>query len=674
MKKFFLIWVLSLSLLMNPVIALVEAAPEQEGDIPQKPIHQQVYLKSNNAKLYEALKLIDDHSNWLQVSELLREVLASDLEGRYVRDHLKLAKREIDAEFPVSSVRTRILDWPFVVAKLRIIEALMANHARLNVSYDREVPLIKGLLQTYFFPGAEDEGEIIFPDKSSYSFDIYGYVKENVLKTETAPSGVIDDPRFPPVPKPDPKKVPPQVPGIKGQPGEPGSQGQIVRPVMLTPEEAKQQLDFLRSTLQSLGNLLGATKTEIEDVFKVVRLQNQFEPWAMLMQIIANPDSIYSDPQLNDFLQGVKLRLKVGEYDYKPEESHFLKEVLQDQADLGLSVEEEVNSTLGKAALYVTSNLTHGPAMMNIRYIIYLKKFIELYPTASQFGPAVIEFATFLKGLGAASAWYMKFTAYPVRIAGNLVLGAGSVVTKVLENKRLAALIAKSLNSKTGKWLTTNDRYFKIALILTMAADLTEGFIQIYSAVDKYERIDAVQKTVSEVTATSLYYLPMVSQRAVFRYLAWGAFALDVGHRVYSDIPEAHDVIYTVLSDYITDPALYIFTGDTLKGHMVRDYEGQLGISDDESRQALYTFERALRASSNKEELAVSHEAFTLTMKDYANKRLFMIYYLLQRWNNNEVSEMGLMERRYWEDYQQYQNLVTLLREDFRKKNEEFKE
>jgi len=32
---------------MNPVIALVEAAPEQEGDIPQKPIHQQVYLKSN---------------------------------------------------------------------------------------------------------------------------------------------------------------------------------------------------------------------------------------------------------------------------------------------------------------------------------------------------------------------------------------------------------------------------------------------------------------------------------------------------------------------------------------------------------------------------------------------------------------------------------------------------
>src|SRR3989338_1949457 len=362
MKKFFLIWVLSLSLLMNPVIALVEAAPEQEGDIPQKPIHQQVYLKSNNAKLYEALKLIDDHSNWLQVSELLREVLASDLEGRYVRDHLKLAKREIDAEFPVSSVRTRILDWPFVVAKLRIIEALMANHARLNVSYDREVPLIKGLLQTYFFPGAEDEGEIIFPDKSSYSFDIYGYVKENVLKTETAPSGVIDDPRFPPVPKPDPKKVSPQVPGIKGQPGEPGSQGQIVRPVMLTPEEAKQQLDFLRSTLQSLGNLLGATKTEIEDVFKVVRLQNQFEPWAMLMQIIANPDSIYSDPQLNDFLQGVKLRLKVGEYDRSEEHTHFLKEVLQDQADLGLYVEEEVNSTLGKAALYVTSNLTHGPA------------------------------------------------------------------------------------------------------------------------------------------------------------------------------------------------------------------------------------------------------------------------------------------------------------------------
>ncbi|MBI3016911.1 MAG: hypothetical protein HYY62_02800 [Deltaproteobacteria bacterium] len=618
---------LSLSFLTYPMAFAQEGAPAevQEG---------KVYLKSHNAKLYQALKLIDNRSNWLQVSELLRELLASDLEGRYVREHLKLAKREVDGELVNSFFRNRVLDWPFVVAKLRILEAIMANHARLNVSYDREVPLIRGLLRTYFFPGMEEECDIlglglpsdgkkqeaecgiVVPDKSSYSFDIYGYVKENVLKTETAPSGAVEDPRFPPEPKKDPKKVP-------GVPPVPGSQ--MGKPQFLSPEEVKEQLDFIQSILKSLQSMYGATTSEIEDLFKIVRLQNQYEPLAMLMQLIAHPDSMYSDPQLYDFAQGVKVRLKMGEYDYHPTEQNILTEVLRNQTDLGLTIEEDVNSVTGKAALYVTSNLTHGPAMLNIRYLIYLKKFIELYPTVSQYGPPAIEFLTFLKGAGLASTWYIKFFAWPGRIAGNLILGSGELVTSVLKNGRVVALLGKIGNARASKWLTQNDRYFKIALAVTMAADLTEGMIQIYSAVDKYERIDAIQKTISETAATSLYLMPLISQKALFKWLGWGAFTLDVGHRIYSGIPETHDLLYWVLSDYITDPAFMIFTGDTVKGYMVKDYEQQIGVSDQEARQALDTFERAIALSSNKEELAVSHEAFEQTMKSYANKRLFMI-------------------------------------------------
>ncbi len=676
MKQKVLAILLSLSFLTYPLAFANEGATEeaQQG---------KVYLKSYNAKMYQALKLIDDRSKWLQVSELLRELLASDLEGRYVREHLKLAKREVDGELVNSFFRNRVLDWPFVVAKLRILEAMMANHARLNVSYDREVPLIRGLLRTYFFPGMEGECDIlglglpsdgkkqeaecgiVVPDKSSYSFDIYGYVKENVLKTQTAPSGVVEDPRFPPEPKKDLKKAP-AVPAVpKSQKG---------KPQFLSPEEVKEQLNFLQGVLKSLQIMIGATASEIEDLFKIVRLQNQHEPLAMLMQLVAHPDSLYSDPQLYDFAQGVKVRLKMGEYDYRPSEQNILTDVLRNQTDLGLSIEEDVNSVTGKTALYVTSNLTHGPAMLNIRYLIYLKKFIELYPTVSQYGPPAVEFLTFLKGLGLANTWYVKFFAFPGRIAGNLILGSGELVTTVLKNGRVVTLLGKIGNAKASQWLTQNDRYFKIALAVTLAADLTEGLIQIYSAVDKYERVDAIQKTFSETAATSLYLMPLISQKALFKWLGWGAFTLDVGHRIYSGIPETHDVIYWVLSDYITDPAFLLFTGDTVKGYLVKDYEQQIGVSNQEAQQALDTLERAIALSSTKEELAVSHEAFEQTMKRYANKRLFMVYYLIQRWNNNEVEELGEMEQRYWQDYQRYEERVVRARELYQKRSQELEQ
>ena len=677
---------LSLSFLLYPLAYPLAFAKEPvPAEIQPTEIQDKIYLKSHNAKLYQALKLIDDRSNWLKASELLREILASDLEGPYVRNHLKLAKREIDSGLVKSFFSNRVLDWPFVVAKLRILEAIMANHARLNVSYDREIPLIRGLLKSYFFPGMEAECGIIsddlplngkeepqdcgviLPNKSTYSFDIYGYVKENVLKTETAPSGVVEDPRFPPEEKKDPKKVPP----VPGQPSFPGSRESIGRPNMMTPEDAKEQLDFLKSLLESMKDLIGATTTQIEELFKIARLQNQYEPLAMLMQLIANPDSMYSDPQLYDFAQGVKIRLKVGEYDYHPGEQSLLTEILRSQTDLGLTVEEEVNSKTGQAALYVTSNLTHGPAMMNIRYITYLKKFIELYPTASKFGPVAIDFLTFLKGLGAANAWYIKFIASPVRIAGHLVLEAGDISVSILKNGRVVALLSKVGNSGGAKWVIQNDRYFKIALALTMAADLTEGFIQIYSAVDKYDRLDAVEKTISEATATSLYFLPLVSRRALFQWLGWGAFSLDVGHRIYSGIPETHDVLYWILSDYMVDPAFYVLTGNTAKGWMVKDYEKQLGIEDSNFSDALHTFEKAISLSSNKEQLAISQEAFSAALKDSTNKRLFMIYYLIQRWNNNEVEELGDMEQKYWQEYQKYEKEVVSVQELYQKRTKE---
>jgi hypothetical protein len=77
--------------------------------------------------------------------------------------------------------------------------------------------------------------------------------------------------------------------------------------------------------IEGLKILLGQ---ETHDLFTIVRLQNQYEPWAMLMQAIANPDSVMEDPQLRDFLKGVKLRFKVGDFPYLPQEQMILKDIL----------------------------------------------------------------------------------------------------------------------------------------------------------------------------------------------------------------------------------------------------------------------------------------------------------------------------------------------------------
>ena len=660
-----------------------------------------VYLKSNNAKIYQVLKLMDDRTQWLTVSELLREILDSDIEDKFIRNQLALAKDEVDAELYKKVARQRVLDWPFVVAKLRIIEAMMANHARLNISYDREVPLIKGLLQTYFFPGMETEGDIIYPPKKSYSFDLYGYVQQNIEKTETAPSGVIDDPRFPPKPevkKPDPKdpknkngkvkKIKPIIPYNPNRDEDEDAEE-------VSPNGLKEDMDAITDTVEAVKKITDATYKELQDFAHAVRLQNQFEHYALLLQVIANPDSMYSDPQMFDFMKGVKLRLRISkEYDFKPEQQDLLLSVFQEQTDIGLTIEQALDSETGKAILYVSSNMV-DPEVISFRYLIYLKKILDFSsnPMTQSKGrdlvAIMIKTARSLKKLQGAQRWYSSLMQALGRGSGHVLMGGYQIIQKVLEKDGQVVKLLEKMRTfsfavpKTEKmvrpaaaaeWISKNDRYFKAVLYIAMAHDLAAGMVQYLTARDKFEKVEVFQETLSKEVVHLLYMAPLVTQKAIYRWLSWGAFAFDVGSLISDDVPPAHQVIKTVFGEMIPYTAASWITGTTYRTVMIREYESRMGLNENEDDLSVHYFSEAIHAAQDEGQLAVSRKAFEDEMRAYANKRLFMIYYLIQRWDNAEVTEMGLAERRYWDDYQAYQATVSDVISAYDKKMKELQE
>lgn len=697
MKKIF-IYGLSLFFLFPITMGSNRAYSSSDDEVaPQKTLDQRAYFKKGiNSRLYLALRLIDDRSNWLRVSELLRDVLKSDLDDPFMRNHLEKAKWQVDSEFIVDKVEERVVDWPYVVAKLRIIEALMANHVKLNVSYDREVPLIKGLLQSYFFPGQEEDGEIIFPNPQDYRSDIYGYVKENILKTDSSRSGEINDPRFPPVKKAenDKKKVPGATPGIPNVPGVPSNSGsphgrpnavdsqgnrvalsplQPGQPNFMTPKEAEESLKLLKEIFSGAKELYNITYDEIKELFDVVKIQNQYEPWAMLLQVIANPDSIYEDPQLRDFANGVKLRLKLTEYEFVPEEQAMFKNLFEFDQDYGLRVEEEVNSDTGKATMYVVSNLA-GPGMIHLKYILYLKTYLELHSTVVEWAEVATNFATWLKGFGESASLFQKAVRLPVWVSGRVALGGMKIIPSVLANGKVQQFLKYIETTRAYKFTNQNALSFvKAALVVSMVGDLVEGAFQYLAARDKYERIEAIQDVLAKEVATSIYALPLISRHAVFKYLGWGAFTLDAGHLISPSIPNTSTTIKTVFGEYIPYYISKWTTGYSMYDLMIADYERQFEIRQNDAPDAIVAFIQMANLSQTESDLSFSKSAYEAQIKEYANRRLFMIYYMIQRFDNKSNSELGFMEQRYWENHQQYRQNSAWLKDLFDQRLEKVK-
>jgi hypothetical protein len=137
------------------------------------------------AKIYRARVLLEDARFWREAYELLREVVKNDSEQlnptslSKVKRAILMIRGYLPAETARSILQIRRLFRPFVQAQYLLNEALMDARIEINAASDSETTLINALLKSYFFPGFESYGEVIYPEPNTYSFDIYAATPQN---------------------------------------------------------------------------------------------------------------------------------------------------------------------------------------------------------------------------------------------------------------------------------------------------------------------------------------------------------------------------------------------------------------------------------------------------------------------------------------------------------------
>lgn len=488
---------------------------------------------------------------------------------------------------------------------------------------------------------------------------------------------MIDDPRFPKTDDEEKTKKDHNVSKAKFTPKVLETEQQSGS-LEAHPQGLVDDIQAIHETMTAVKDIWTGTQNDLEDLSHAALLQNQYEPWAMMVQIIANPDAIYSDPQLYQFLKGVKLQVKISEpYGFDPLQQEILKTVLTDEHHVGLDIEQQFDSTTGQVVMFAVSNLV-DPELISFRYLIFLKKILDFSTHAKtvkvgeKVGVGVIQVAQFLMTLKGADVWYTKLAVALGRVSGRTIIGGQKVITYVMEKDgEVRKLLEVFRNLRIGKgklkvrmagpveWIAQNDRYFKAVLYVSMAHDLAAGFIQFISARDKFEKIEIMQETAAKEISSLLYLAPLVSQRLIWTGLSWGAFAFDMGSLFSDDIPPTHRVIKGIFAEWLPFQVKSLWNGTTFRGEMIETYESRLEIVPDEVSWTLQLWLKAITEAQNPGQLVVAKEAFERDMRAYANKRLFMIYYLIQRWNNREISELGLMERRYWNEYEAYAQELT---------------
>lgn len=321
---------------------------------------------SANSKLYIAQSLLHDDENWDVAYEILRDVIKNDTTINSVsKKKVKQAAsiiRSYNLQKPFfgmtghAQYKTR----PYIEAQLYLAEALMDSRIFLNQSYDSEVQYVDTLLKNYFFPLQADKVKIIYPNAAAYAFNKWSFSKEVLDESQTgvavegedffnflgdnnsstatsgAPSGNtsgLGGPKGIPTPPNFNKPVSPVA----------GSTQDSSSTISATPVTAPPIPPFNPNMTAGSSVPKGVASAEqekgiIEDAAEVVdvvvdlsdkakvlmdayqqyeqknnRINNKYLAQSMLVQALAEPGSVLVDPQLQEFLKGIRIEYSLGE-------------------------------------------------------------------------------------------------------------------------------------------------------------------------------------------------------------------------------------------------------------------------------------------------------------------------------------------------------------------------
>jgi len=254
-----------------------------------------------------------------------------------VLNNLEIAQRQLHECFYISPAKIANLlvnntfeNRPFMQARLMLNQAIMNSRIKLNRSFDSEKVLIDKVLKSYFFPGYESSGKIIFPISADFAFEKYMLTEEVLRKqlqlyaSDVIKGDVITDKlsihnlmmklRDCLVQIMELIEFKDEVISASDETIiDDKSEGMLKS---LSSEDKQLALEMITAALKELK--IGERKErQVHDA-----LNN-----AMLLQVIAEPASIGLDPQLRVFAEGVRLELKVS--DIGQDEFDIMKTVFE---------------------------------------------------------------------------------------------------------------------------------------------------------------------------------------------------------------------------------------------------------------------------------------------------------------------------------------------------------
>lgn len=692
---------LILSVILLTLVTTLNIAKAESGRAPKA---APKVAKSVSAKLYWAAKLMDSHNNWSEVSELLRELLDQDLDSDYCRSRLKAVKQYVDSE-PRRRKSNDLLDThSFLEARLLLVECIQEFRPRLNHMWTGEVRALQAMLKSAIFPGREQDGVIVFPDPSTYSFDLYGYTVRNIKALMTHPGGEEFEAifkQFIAEPKKEPKKsAEAKKADADANDDDLGNymfirklddtkdrvysylwrEGYDIETGEWSPARGSKKTDDIdfgknplnNDTIKSLTDVYVYLK-ELVQTLRNKRSLDEYEPLTLLWIAVSNPGLIEHDPQLKAFVSGIKLKYKLAQegdkngVDTVKFEAHDYKLVgLVNDAlvpDAKVKLAFEVDNETGRQVLYLVSNFNGDTNLYN--NLFAFKNVVRVVQGAKYMPEGM---AGWIKALPAnlpkfptnLGSWFERLSkshnmiykavgtvgqpAVELTIGRKVVTSSLETTGKVIENVAKRPLMQKAFAAAKSDW------FLRSIVAVSIGADLTTGIIRAVYATDSDDLPEIYIHTGSQMMGTAMYLIP--SKR-----LIRGIFALDMAHLVFDSVPSTADIIESVAMKGYSKFVEW-GTKHTPEELRLLKIKKQLEIADGDadSVKMLSEFEAAIDSAKTLDELSLASDKFSDQLGEYTARRLVFHYVTVTALNSRGNAKAGALIR---DQYNQYDRMMN---------------
>ena len=563
---------------------------------------------SANSKLYIAQSLLHDDESWDVAYEMLRDVIKNDTTINSVsKKKVKQAAsviRNYNLKKPLYGMTgyAQYKNRPYIEAQLYLAEALMDSRIFLNQSYDSEVQHVDNLLKNYFFPLQADKVKIIYPNAAAYAFskwafsketleaaqtgraveeeDFFNFLAENATGTSSStvntsgnsgPKGIPTPPNFQkpgtPVTDTNSTPVPINASPISPRPGIPAfnpnmasNDGSIPKGV----ESQEQEKGIIEDAAMVVDVAVDLTD-KAKDLMKAYdayeqksnRINNRYIGQSMLVQALAEPGSVLVDPQLQEFLKGIRIEYSLGEVEMpKRLELDEINDSLGEniikgddqnvQIDLSKLFEVERSGTYsamkleyrsmpgkaGRATLFVISSVSGEDLMFNrvLQHAAMLAQNADAIAAskAAEVGSKVVNTVPkFLVHLGEAlknTVKYGKDADSLGNYAGvwnsakkTLVWGLAKAeaprmaITKMVQSPGVQKVMDYTVRTK----FVQNGHLFHSLIALGVLMEVTTGIIEMNNAETVEDRRYARNEMLARTGGQLLYLLPYVGVAAM---------------------------------------------------------------------------------------------------------------------------------------------------------------